>query len=300
MRRYGFLGIAALVLLLAALRSLPSTPAQAAPALGVTTPSSTPTATATATSTKTPTKTSTPTKTPTVVWLLPFVAKQPTLTPTSTPTSSPTPILSPTPTHAPYTISTGHLSGLIYWEEGRSQYYMTIEWIKFMQWFHNDSDSTIERYELSGVNVIWPDGVRNAYHNTWTGAPDYIGSNCYGPSGPTLDWSLPLRCAGDTGSAQVEDHIGASSNIPVDTPGQYTLQYYVCQSTSVNACENNGEWHKLGPDLTMVAVPPPQELHSLPATPIGDVCQLALTDESHGSLQCAPYRSSKSRPGGQH
>jgi hypothetical protein len=41
-------------------------------------------------------------------------------------------------------------------------------------------------------------------------------------------------------------------------------------------------------------------MHSLPSEPIGDFCQLVLTDDSHGSLNCAPYKASKERPGGTH
>jgi len=318
MRRYGIVALFVLVWMLAALKGLSSPNVSAAPALGGST--ETPTATATATTTRTPTrtttstrtatptrtgtptKTSTPTKTATIGVLLPIFVKVATFTPMPTITASPTRTPSPTVTQPPYIISTGHLSGQIYWKENRSiqQYYMNIEWIKFMQWFHNDSGTTIEPYEITGVRVWWPDGIRNAFHTTWTGAPDYVGSNCFGPNGITLDWNLPLRCAGDSGSGQTEDHIGASSNIPVDTAGQYRLQYFVCQSSSVNACSNGGEWHQLGGDLTMVAVPPPEEIHSVPSTPTGDFCQLTMTDATHGSLTCAPYKLSKSRPGGQH
>jgi hypothetical protein len=327
MRRYAVFGIFALILAVLVLKSLPSSTVQAAPLGGnpatstttatvtatatVTptpttskTPTTTGTATKTATATKTPTITTTPTKTrtptatATIGVLLPVFVKIATYTPSATYTASPTITPTPTVSQAPYVISTGHLSGQIYWKENRpvQQYYMNIEWIKFMQWFHNDSSNTIERYQITGVRVTWPDGNRNAFHTTWTGAPDYVGSNCFGPNGPTLDWSLPLRCAGDSGSAQTEDHIGASSNIPVDTAGQYTLQYFVCQSSSVSACSNGGEWHQLGGSITMVAVPPPQEMHSLPEAPTGDFCQLVLTDDSHGSLHCAPYKPANSRP----
>jgi len=303
MRRYEIVVVLALVVFLAALRTVASTPVQAAPLSGVDTPTSTATATAT------------PTITPTVVWLFPFVAKMPTLTPTTTPTSSPTPTLSPSPTlppsptHPPYTITTGHLSGNISLKDHPQvpQYYMTTEWIKFYEWIHNDSDSTIERYQILGVRVTWPDGVRNDFHTIWTGAPDYIGgippgsANCFGPNGATLDWGLPLRCAPDSGSAQTEDHVGASSNIPVDTQGTYTMQYFVCQSTSVLECSNGGEWHKLGDDLQFVAVPPPAEWHVIAPTPTTqEVCDLIMTDAAHGSLKCTIRRPSKSRPGGQH
>jgi hypothetical protein len=310
MRRYGIFIVVVLVLGFAALRSQPSRTVSAAPVAGINTDTPTPTTTATptatgtatSTQTETPTQTATPTSTPTIGILLPIIMRMPTSTPSATFTALPTHTSSPTPTQPPYTITTGHLSGQIYWKDhpGFPQYFMNIEWIKFLAWFHNDSGSSIEPYEITGVRVTWPDGQRNAFHTTWTGAPDYVGSNCYGPSGPTLDWNLPLRCAGDSGSAQTEDHIGASSNIPVDTAGQYRLQYFVCQSTSVSACSNGGEWHQLGADLTMVAVPPAQEMHSVPSPPTGQFCQLIMTDATRGSLQCAPYKASKSRPGGQH
>jgi len=67
----------------------------------------------------------------------------------------------------------------------------------------------------------------------------------------------------------------------------------------VSACSNGGEWHQLGSEITMVAVPPPEEIHSVPS-PTGDFCQLVMTDASHGSLQCAPYKPAEGRPGGQH
>ena len=303
MRRYVILGVVAIVLVLAAVKSLSEGTASAAPVAGNP-------ATDTATPTATPTvgimlplilKQSTPTPTPTIGILLPLVVKQPTSTPTSTPTLT----MTATATHPPYVITTGHLSGQIALKDHPEipQYYMNIEWIKFFNWIHNESSTTVERYQILGVQVTWPDGVRNAFHTIWTGAPDYIGgippgsANCYGPSGSTLDWNLPLRCAPDIGSAQTEDHVGASSNIPVDTPGIYTMQYYVCQSASVSACSNNGEWHPLGGSLTFTAVPPAQELHSLPMKPIGDLCQLKLTGASQGSLHCAPYKAPGERPG---
>jgi hypothetical protein len=277
------------------------------------TSTSTPTTTQTPTITQTPTKTQTPTETPTIGLLLPLIMKQPTLTPTltntATPTKTPTITPLPTSTHPAYTITTGHLSGNIALKDHPTvpQYYMNIEWIKFFEWFHNDSSSTVERYQITGVRVTWPDGVRNAFHTTWTGAPDYIGvipphsGNCYGPNGNTLDWNLPLRCGVDIGSAQTEDHVGASSNIPVDTQGTYTMQYFVCQSASVSACQNGGEWHQLGGNLQFAAVPPPAEWHIYAPPPtIGEICQLIVTDESHGRLECAPYKPAKSRPGGQH
>jgi|SRR5579859_270257 len=320
MPRNGIVAVLALVLLLVVLRSLPSRTVLAAPAgatftstatatrtstatatatpTNTATSTKTATATATGTNTQTPTKTATPTKTSTIGVLLPIFAKIATYTPSATSTTLPTRTPSPTPSQPPYTITTGHLSGQISWKDHPDipQYYMNIEWIKFLAWLHNDSGNSIEPYEILGVRVYWPDGVRNAFHTTWTGAPDYVGSNCYGPNGPTLDWSLPLRCAGDSGSGQTEDHIGASSNIPVDTAGQYRLQFFACQSGSVSACSNGGEWHQLGSDLTMVAVEPPSEIHSVPETPTGDFCQLTMTDATHGSLQCAPYRPFESRP----
>ena len=318
MRRYGVLAIAVLVVFIAMLKSPPGAPASAE--LGGNTPTGTPTGTPTATGTPTitgtPTGTATtsptatitrtPTTTPTIGLLFPLILKQPTYTPTATRTNIPTITPSATSTHSHYTITTGHLSGNIFLKDHPDipHYYMNIEWIKFFQWFHNDSGNTVERYQITGVRVTWPDGVRNNFHTTWTGAPDYVGgippnsANCYGPNGVTLDWGLPLRCAGDQGSGQTEDHVGASSNIPVDTQGTYTMQYFVCQSPSVSACQSGGEWHQLGDNLTFIADPPPPEWHvNAPPPTGGEVCQLVMTDASHGHLDCGPHKPAKSRPG---
>src|SRR5258705_224929 len=80
------------------------------------------------------------------------------------------------------------------------------------------------------VTVPWPDPSRTLFQTIWTTAPDYVGPNCFGPNGDTLNWGIGLRCGPDQGSAQSEDQIGGNNDVRVDTPGWYTLQYYVCQS----------------------------------------------------------------------
>jgi hypothetical protein len=288
MRRYGFLGIAALVMFLAALRILPSAPAQAAPALGVTTPSSTPTATATATSTKTPTKTSTPTKTPTVVWLLPFVAKQPTLTPTSTSTPSPT----WTPSQTPTTFSCpGRFDGSISLEDNKPTYATYIEWVKFIQWVHNNNDSTT-CFGILGFDAIQPDGSHMQYNSQWNaqGVPSQyltISANCWGPNGQP--------CAGSQGSGQQEDHVGTGPYL-VTQEGQYTIYYTVCYST-FNACLSPGSnWAVLG-SIQFTAInwtptppsgPSGTEIAPTPTTPpsTGPVCFLITNDPRGMYLNC--------------
>jgi hypothetical protein len=290
MRKFAVLALVLLVILVAMFTKPQTRPLSAA------VPSDTPTMTGTPT--ETPTSTSTATATATFGKLLfPLVLRQPTFTPTRTQTPTDTPPPTATPTHSPYNVTTGHLSGNIFWKEGRSQYYMNIEWIKFIHWIFNTNGGSIERYQILGVNVAWPNGARNQFHTSWTGSPDYVSGNCFGPSGATLDWTLPLRCGSDQGAGQAEDHIGGgSSDISVDTPGTYTLQYFVCQSSSVNQCQSGGEWHKLGNDLQFVAVPPPPPVRYLVPAPTGaDVCQLIMSDDSHGRLLCV--KGAKSRPG---
>ena len=283
MRRYGFLGIAALVILLAALRSIPSTPAHAALSnLGVAS------STATATSTKTPTKTSTPTKTPTVVWLLPFVAKQPTLTPTSTSTPSPT----WTPSQTPTTFSCpGRFDGSISLEDNKPTYATYIEWVKFIQWVHNNNDSTT-CFGILGFDTIRPDGSHMQYNSQWNaqGVPSQyltISANCWGPNGQP--------CAGSQGSGQQEDHVGTGPYL-VTQEGQYTIYYTVCYST-FNACLAPGSnWAVLG-SIQFTAInwtPTPPSVQSgteiapTPTTPAstGPVCYL-ITDDPRGMyLNC--------------
>src|SRR6185436_3714031 len=92
---------------------------------------------------------------PTVVVRFPMVAVQPTNTPTATPTATetavPTNTSPPPPTEQSFPVSTGHLTGGIYWKEGKTHYFMNIEWIKFMHWFFNNSGDTMERYKILGV-----------------------------------------------------------------------------------------------------------------------------------------------------
>jgi hypothetical protein len=233
---------------------------------------------------------------PTVLVRFPVFAMQLTHTPTATPTVTQTPMPTITgtptstgttpPTAVSYPVSTGHLSGGIYWKENKTHYYMFIEWIKFMHWLFNDSGSTMERYKILGVNVIWPDGVRNQFHTSWTTAPDYVAPHCFGPNGETLNWGIGLRCGVNQGSAESEDHIGGGNDISVDTPGTYTVQYYVCQSATMDECSQGGEWHQLGSNLQFIADPPPPGWHVSPSAPTGDVCSLVMTGMESGRLEC--------------
>jgi hypothetical protein len=237
-----------------------------------------------------------PTAVSTVLVRFPVIAIQLTNTPTATPTQTKTPV--PTATHTPeptgvsYPVSTNHLSGGIEWkdqEDGhpKNHYYMNIEWIKFFQWIHNDSGSTMERYKILGIRVTWPDPNRTLFHTSWTTGPDYVAPNCYGPNGNTLNWGIGLRCGADRGSAQSEDQIGGDNDIRVDTPGWYTVQYYVCQSGSLDECRDNGEWHPVGGSIQFRADPPPLSWHVAPAPPKpGEDCQLILTGDGRGRLEC--------------
>jgi hypothetical protein len=232
----------------------------------------------------------------TVIVRLPVFAMQVTDTPTATPTATDTPVPTSTgtapPTEVSYPVSTGHLSGGIAWkdqEDGhpKDHYYMNIEWIKFYQWIFNTSVSTMERYKILGVNVTWPDPNRTLFHTSWTTAPDYVAPNCFGPNGNTLNWGIGLRCGADQGSAQSEDQIGGNNDIRVDTPGWYTVQYYVCQSATLDECNHNGEWHPVGGSIQFRADPPPPSWHLAPLAPFaGDVCRLVMTGAGRGRLEC--------------
>jgi hypothetical protein len=243
-----------------------------------------------------------PTANATVLLHFPVFAMQLTHTPTATPTETQTPEPTTTgtptstgttpPTDVSYPVSTGHLSGGIEWKDQenghpKDHYYMYIEWIKFFQWIFNDSSTTMERYKVLGVNVTWPDPNRTAFHTSWTTAPDYAAPRCYGPNGNTLNWGIGLRCGADRGSAQSEDQIGGNNDVVVDTPGWYTLQYYVCQSATIEECHDDGEWHPLGASIQFRADPPPSSWHVAPSTPKGDVCRLVIIGPERGRLECA-------------
>jgi hypothetical protein len=233
--------------------------------------------------------TATPTNTAEVSYFA-IVLLEPTLTPTNTPTPTSTPTNTPTSTNVPYQIGTGNLSGGLAWwrEENPFQYYMFIENIKFWQWFFNNSFTHINRYSILGVKVIWPGNPppKTAFHTSWHAAPDYVNTRCHGPNGFTIDWNLPLRCAGDIGSGRHQDGIGAGSDVIIDQPGLYTVQYYVCQSPSASDCAN-GEWYFLA-SLQFTAVPPPSSMwDGVIPTPVGDeTCTLVLTGVNRGRLEC--------------
>src|SRR6266851_5069366 len=233
MRRYGFLGIVALVIVLAVLRDLPSRTVAAAPLGGgvtltpTATASATPTATATATSTgtttQTPTKTTTPTKTATVDHYLPLILRQPTFTPTATSTPLPT----YTPSATPTTFSCpGRFDGSVRLEDNKPTYATFIEWVKFLQWVHNNNSSTT-CFGILGFDTIRPDGSHMPYNSQWSGqgVPSKyltINANCWGPNGQP--------CAGSQDSGQQEDHVGGSGTYQVTQEGQYTVYYTVCYS----------------------------------------------------------------------
>jgi hypothetical protein len=175
---------------------------------------------------------------------------------------------------------------------------MNIEYIKFYHWLFNNSGSTMERYKILGVNVTWPDPSRTLFHTSWTTAPDHVAPNCFGPNGSTLNWDIGLRCGADQGSAQSEDQIGGNNDIRVDTPGWYTVQYYVCQSATLDECHGSGEWHPVGAPIMFRADPPPPQWHLSPAPPfVGEVCRLVLTGAGSGRLECAEHGKATVKPG---
>ncbi len=300
MRRYGIIGVMGVVMLLVVLRSVASTPVQAAAPLGVSTPTSTatstgtPTATATATATgtttqtptltSTPTRISTPTKTSTIGFVFPIILKQPTLTPT--------PTWTPSQTATAFNCS-GRFDGSINLEDNKPTYATFIEWIKFLQWVHNNNNSTT-CFGVLGFAANRPDGSPYPFNSQWSasGVPSKhltINANCWGPNGQP--------CAGSQASGQQEDHMGTGNYI-VNQEGQYTVVYWVCYS-NFNVCTQSGgagDWEQLG-SIQFTAInwtPTPPSIQSgteiapTPTTPpsTGPLCYLITNDPRGIYLNC--------------
>jgi hypothetical protein len=297
MRRYGLLIVVAFALVWAVLRSLPGSSASAAPlpvvftetptATVTPTATSTGTTTQTSTTTQTPTQTETPTQTPTIGILLPIIMKQP--SPTSTATFTPTPTF--TPSKTPTTMScNGRFDGSIALEENKPTYATYIEWVKFLQWVHNNNNSTT-CFGILGFNAIKPDGSAYPFNSQWSasGVPSKlltIYANCWGPNGQP--------CAGNQGSGQQEDHMGGSGTYQVAEQGVYTVYYMVCYS-NYNDCQNGNahpNWAQLGviqftainwtPGAPSGAATPTPEV----AAPTGPECYLITNDPRGTWLDC--------------
>lgn len=315
MRRYGILGVTALVMFLAVLRSIPSTPVQAAPLLVSTstgtatstatatptatttataTTTGTPTATATATATgtttqtptptSTPTRTSTPTKTSTIGLAFPLIFKQPTRTPTPTWTPSQT---------ATALNCSGRFDGsisLIPKSDGSTTYATYIELVHILQWVHNNNGATT-CFGVLGYNAIKPDGSQYQFNSQWSasGVPSKyltIYANCWGPYGQP--------CAGSQASGQqVDTSLGSHPIYVISQVGQYTVYYMVCYS-NFNVCTQKGgggDWEQLGV-IQFIAVnwTPPAPAATVvaptPQAPTGPVCYLVTDDPGGIYLNC--------------
>ncbi len=291
MKRYAIVGVLALVLLLAVVKSLPSSTALAAPLTVIDTPTGTatpsPTATITATptgtrtstqtptTTKTPTRTSTPTKTATVVWLLPIIIKRPTLTPSKTQTQTSTATSTPNNLPAPQ-----NMEGNVRRDDPNKPTYATnIENIFFWEWIRNPNASPVY-YGVLGVEVF-KDAGYNFFHTSWngqlaSGGVLKINGNCYGPLGG--------NCAPDIGSGQWED------TVIVHQPGHYHMTLSICQSRFPD-CSQPGaaSWQDLS-SVTFDAIdwtPTPSVQGLVTPTPAPEeACQLVRDDPRGIYLHC--------------
>ena len=226
---------------------------------------------------------------------LPFILRNPTLTPTKTPTPTLTPTVTRTPTQAPATATrtgiacSNGFTGRLVFVEPKTNYYTNIEWIKFWQQIYNPTGCP-KSYTFLGVNVhretVFPQYL--GFHTSLTGAPDWISAGCWGPFGNT-DWNTGHRCGMTQNDGWHEDHIGASSNIPITIPARYRIEYWVCYS-SHSACENGpGDWRQLGTPLIFQADQNPAQAQDLP-TPVPDddypLCFLIQDDPNNIYLKC--------------
>jgi hypothetical protein len=210
----------------------------------------------------------------------------PTNTPTRTPTRTNTPLATATRTGVPGT--TG-LQGRVVMQKAR--YFAITEWIFFFEQLYNPTGSP-KPYTLLGVNVTGPifPGNNPRFHTSWTGAPDYVLSGCWGPNGST-DWNLGpnYRCAPNQNEGWHEDHIGASSNLEITTPGHYWVEFWACLSSHFQ-CTTAGQsptWIKLG-DAQFDADPPTAAaLAADDATPMPQTtCALITDDPDNIHLDC--------------
>lgn len=262
MRRYGVLLLLAIVALIAALKSQPSPPALALIP---------------------------ETATPTIGVLLPIVQKPGlsflpvsgkqatyTPTPTNTPTATYTPSITPTQLRC-----SGRFDGSISLKDNKPTYATYIEWIKFLQWVHNNNNSTT-CFGILGFNAIKPDGSAYPFNSQWSasGVPSKyltIYANCWGPNGQP--------CAGSQSSGQQEDHMGSGNYVVAET-GVYTVYYMVCYS-DYNACQKaGGNWAQLGViQFTAVnwtpSAPSGTQAAPTPQAPTGPECYL-ITDDPRG------------------
>jgi hypothetical protein len=223
----------------------------------------------------------------------PMIYKVPTLTPTVTRTPtitpSPTKTLTPVPATATRTGVPGAtaLQGRVVMQKAR--FYAVIEWIWFYEQLYNPTGSP-KPYTLLGVNVTGPNAswVNPRFHTSWTGSPDYVLSGCWGPNGDT-DWNqgFNYRCGLTSNDGWHTDHVGASSNVEINTPGHYWVEFWACIS-SYFECTTPGQnptWLKLG-DAQFDADPPPPGAHAVATHMPQTKCGLITTDPNNIYLKC--------------
>lgn len=161
--------------------------------------------------------------------------KVPTLTPTMTYTPSPT----WTPSQTPTTFTcNGRFDGSVTMELDKPTYATFIEYIKFLQWVHNNNNSTT-CFGILGYNLIGPGGSGPSGNGTYpfnsqwsaSGVPSKlltIYAGCWGPGGQP--------CAGSQSSAQQEAYVHDNPYV-INQPGVYTIYYMVCYSNFYD-CQN--------------------------------------------------------------
>jgi hypothetical protein len=239
-----------------------------------------------------------PNQTGTPVAALPVMAVMDTPTPTNTPTATITPTSTRTPTPTNTVVATATrtgvpgatgLDGRVLME--KQAYYTHIEWIKFFIQIYNPTGQPIA-YTLLGINV-WRDEIFDTnlgFHTSWTGAPDYVLSGCWGPTGFT-DWNRGpnYRCAPTSAEGWHQDHIGDASNLEIEVPGNYRVEFWACLSGYDQCVHNqNPTWRKLGPDAFFVANPAPAGAHAAAInTPMPQTtCFLITDDPENVYLKC--------------
>lgn len=226
--------------------------------------------------------------------LTPTQTATPTITPTPTRTSTPTQTIVASPTRTGVPGATG-FTGRIFFVEPKTRYYTNIEWIKFWEQIYNPTGHPMS-FTILGVNV-WKDeqfpfpDTNLGFHTSWTGAPDWILSGCWGPNGYT-DWNIGhnYRCAPNENEGFHQDHVGEASNIEITTPGNYWIELWVCTATHDQCLHGGGgpdAWKKLGQNLNFIADPNPLAHGVIQPTQMPQTkCYLNTEDPDNIYLKC--------------